>query len=78
MQDPDTGISNKAMAILNSFVNDILERIGTSYLYVNFVAGLTFVEVLRQVRPRDLQQGYGHPQLVCQRYLRAHRYEKAV
>ncbi|KAG2739316.1 hypothetical protein P692DRAFT_20881830 [Suillus brevipes Sb2] len=54
--DPDTGISNKAMAILNSFVNDILERI-----------------VLRQVRPRDLQQGYGHPQLVCQRYLRAHR-----
>ncbi|KAG2745212.1 histone-fold-containing protein, partial [Suillus brevipes Sb2] len=26
---PDTGISNKAMAILNSFVNDILERIAT-------------------------------------------------
>ena len=24
---PDTGISNKAMAILNSFVNDIFERI---------------------------------------------------
>ncbi|QRV85548.1 Core histone H2A/H2B/H3/H4 [Ceratobasidium sp. AG-Ba] len=26
---PDTGISNKAMAILNSFVNNILERIAT-------------------------------------------------
>ena len=36
---PDTGISNKAMAILNSFVNDIFERIATeasstpSFLY---------------------------------------------
>ena len=27
---PDTGISNKAMLILNSFVNDIFERIGES------------------------------------------------
>jgi hypothetical protein len=27
--NPDTGISNKAMAILNSFVNDIFERIAT-------------------------------------------------
>ncbi|KAJ6612659.1 histone-fold-containing protein [Mycena sp. CBHHK59/15] len=26
---PDTGISNKAMAILNSFVNDIFERIAS-------------------------------------------------
>merc|ERR1711939_448844 len=26
---PDTGISNKAMLILNSFVNDIFERIAT-------------------------------------------------
>ncbi|KAG1763548.1 histone H2B [Suillus occidentalis] len=26
---PDTGISNKAMAILNSFVNDIFEHIAT-------------------------------------------------
>ena len=26
---PDTGISNKAMAIINSFVNDIFERIAT-------------------------------------------------
>ena len=29
---PDTGISNKAMAILNSFVNDIFERIATEAL----------------------------------------------
>ena len=26
---PDTGISNKAMSIMNSFVNDIFERIAT-------------------------------------------------
>jgi histone H2B len=26
---PDTGISNKAMLIMNSFVNDIFERIAT-------------------------------------------------
>ncbi|BFZ60785.1 histone H2B [Saitoella coloradoensis] len=26
---PDTGISNKAMSILNSFVNDIFERVAT-------------------------------------------------
>ncbi|KAJ3337617.1 histone H2B, partial [Gonapodya sp. JEL0774] len=26
---PDTGISNKAMSILNSFVNDIFERAAT-------------------------------------------------
>ena len=30
---PDTGISNKAMLILNSFVNDIFERIGASFLF---------------------------------------------
>ncbi|KAI0035099.1 histone H2B [Vararia minispora EC-137] len=26
---PDTGVSNRAMAVLNSFVNDIFERIAT-------------------------------------------------
>ena len=30
---PDTGISNKAMLILNSFVNDIFERIGSFFLH---------------------------------------------
>lgn len=33
---PDTGISNKAMAILNSFVNDIFERIATEASSVLF------------------------------------------
>jgi hypothetical protein len=39
---PDTGISNKAMAILNSFVNDIFERIATEasstlFLFCNVI-----------------------------------------
>lgn len=45
---PDTGISNKAMAILNSFVNDIFERIAseassksTSLNYVHRVCDRT-------------------------------------
>ncbi|KAG2127294.1 uncharacterized protein EDB93DRAFT_1096578, partial [Suillus bovinus] len=46
---PDTGISNKAMAILNSFVNDIFERIGTPSS--TFSLCLTFIAVLRQVHP---------------------------
>ena len=33
---PDTGISNKAMAILNSFVNDIFERIATEASSASF------------------------------------------
>lgn len=37
---PDTGISNKAMAILNSFVNDIFERIATEAS-----SGLSFARV---------------------------------
>ena len=42
---PDTGISNKAMAILNSFVNDIFERIATeasSKLHVDYNYDLIF------------------------------------
>lgn len=44
---PDTGISNKAMAILNSFVNDIFERIATeasseSYMDTHGLKALTF------------------------------------
>ena len=35
---PDTGISNKAMLILNSFVNDIFERIGESAVEVLLLA----------------------------------------
>src|ERR1700712_2439219 len=40
---PDTGISNKAMAILNSFVNDIFERIAgeaSSMLHPHFLSDL--------------------------------------
>ena len=36
---PDTGISNKAMAILNSFVNDIFERIATEASSESFNLG---------------------------------------
>ncbi|KAG1793662.1 uncharacterized protein HD556DRAFT_1237662, partial [Suillus plorans] len=70
----DTGISNKAMVIPNSFVNNIFERIGTPSLYF-FIAGLTLVTVLRQVHPDEgiSNGGHGHPELVCQRYLQAHR-----
>jgi hypothetical protein len=41
---PDTGISNKAMAILNSFVNDIFERIATeaSSTSIAFTAGIFY------------------------------------
>ena len=40
---PDTGISNKAMAILNSFVNDIFERIATeaSSVYHDIILSAT-------------------------------------
>lgn len=38
---PDTGISNKAMAILNSFVNDIFERIATEASSAYFPANLS-------------------------------------
>jgi histone H2B len=44
---PDTGISNKAMAILNSFVNDIFERIATEassmFSYPMFSEGIPFL-----------------------------------
>ncbi|KAG1785040.1 uncharacterized protein HD556DRAFT_1451127 [Suillus plorans] len=40
------------MAILNSFITDVPERIGTPSLYFFFfVAGLTLAAVLRQVHP---------------------------
>jgi hypothetical protein len=46
---PDTGISNKAMAILNSFVNDIFERIATeaSSMFPSFVVYHTLIVYLR-------------------------------
>ncbi|KAK6972237.1 histone-fold-containing protein [Favolaschia claudopus] len=39
---PDTGLSNKAMAILNSFVNDIFERIASE---ASKALGSNFAEV---------------------------------
>ncbi len=32
---PDTGVSSKAMSIMNSFVNDIFERIAADVLFNN-------------------------------------------
>ncbi|KAH0826986.1 histone-fold-containing protein [Lanmaoa asiatica] len=47
---PDTGISNKAMAILNSFVNDIFERIATeaSSMCRFVLLTLVLIDVLHQ------------------------------
>lgn len=46
---PDTGISNKAMAILNSFVNDIFERIAgeaSSEIIVAFFSSIMLMDKL--------------------------------
>jgi hypothetical protein len=46
---PNTGVSNKAMAILNSFVNDIFERIATeaSSMFPSFVVYRILIVYLR-------------------------------
>ena len=46
---PDTGISNKAMAILNSFVNDIFERIATeaSSEYLCMACDMSLMLIMR-------------------------------
>jgi hypothetical protein len=46
---PDTGISNKAMAILNSFVNDIFERIATEASSKGFLSR-SFLILLNSLR----------------------------
>jgi len=46
---PDTGISNKAMAILNSFVNDIFERIATE------ASKLAAYSKKSTISPREIQ-----------------------
>jgi histone H2B len=48
---PDTGISNKAMAILNSFVNDIFERIATeaSSASINSCSVLNLIPALSEL-----------------------------
>ncbi|VDP30984.1 unnamed protein product [Schistosoma margrebowiei] len=43
---PDTGISSKAMSIMNSFVNDIFERIATEKLTISSREVQTAVRLL--------------------------------
>uniref|UniRef100_A0A8K9V5E0 Histone H2B n=1 Tax=Oncorhynchus mykiss TaxID=8022 RepID=A0A8K9V5E0_ONCMY len=63
---PDTGISSKAMGIMNSFVNDIFERIaGESSRLAHYNK--------RPPRYRHLLQGHGNHELVRERHLRAYR-----
>uniref|UniRef100_A0A8D1BIC8 Core Histone H2A/H2B/H3 domain-containing protein n=1 Tax=Sus scrofa TaxID=9823 RepID=A0A8D1BIC8_PIG len=65
---PDTGISSKAMGIMNSFVNDIFERIAGELLRVR-------VQGAEAGPPGHwhLVQGHGHHEFLRQRHLRAHR-----
>ncbi|KAN0084255.1 Histone-fold-containing protein [Tylopilus felleus] len=57
---PDTGISNKAMAILNSFVNDIFERIASeasklaSYSKKSTIASREIQTAVRLILPGEL------------------------
>ena len=55
---PDTGISNKAMAILNSFVNDIFERIATeaSSAFIRLNSYPFYLMCLRYGRARCILQ----------------------
>ena len=50
---PDTGISSKAMGIMNSFINDILARIAgeaSSLAHYNKRSTITFKEIQTAVR----------------------------
>ncbi|PCH35093.1 histone-fold-containing protein [Wolfiporia cocos MD-104 SS10] len=57
---PDTGISNKAMAILNSFVNDIFERIASeasklaSYSKKSTISSREIQTAVRLILPGEL------------------------
>ena len=57
---PDTGISNKAMLILNSFVNDIFERIATeasklaSYNKKSTISSREIQTAVRLILPGEL------------------------
>ena len=53
---PDTGISNKAMAILNSFVNDIFDRIATEASSMLLPSNLLNININTIIRARFLQQ----------------------
>ncbi|EIM90070.1 histone-fold-containing protein [Stereum hirsutum FP-91666 SS1] len=59
---PDTGISNKAMAILNSFVQDIFERIATeasklaSYSKKSTISSREIQTAVRLILPGELSK----------------------
>ncbi|CAG7849878.1 Histone H2B [Serendipita indica DSM 11827] len=59
---PDTGISNKAMAILNSFVNDIFERIASeasrlaSYSKKSTISSREIQTSVRLILPGELSK----------------------
>ncbi|RSH83286.1 histone H2B [Apiotrichum porosum] len=59
---PDTGISNKAMAILNSFVADIFERIATeasklaSYNHRSTISSREIQTAVRLILPGELSK----------------------
>jgi len=59
---PDTGISNKAMAILNSFVNDIFERIAeeasklASYSKKSTISSREIQTSVRLILPGELSK----------------------
>ncbi|KIO13749.1 hypothetical protein M404DRAFT_122945, partial [Pisolithus tinctorius Marx 270] len=57
---PDTGISNKAMAVLNSFVNDLFEKIATeasklaSYTKKSTISSREIQTAVRLILPGEL------------------------
>lgn len=51
---PDTGISNRAMSILNSFVNDIFERVATE------ASKLASYNKKSTISSREIQTSYGN------------------
>ncbi|KDQ09094.1 hypothetical protein BOTBODRAFT_37335 [Botryobasidium botryosum FD-172 SS1] len=59
---PDTGISNKAMSILNSFVNDIFERIAAeasklaSYSKKSTISSREIQTAVRLILPGELSK----------------------
>jgi histone H2B len=59
---PDTGISNRAMSILNSFVNDIFERVATE------ASKLAAYNKKSTISSREIQTSYvpSHPCAVFQ------------
>ena len=65
---PNTGISNKAMAILNSFINDILEHIARGIQYIT-CQQLVLVLHFGPSRHGYLKQSDAHSQQFRQRYL---------